>query len=325
MINNYWFNICLDILSEYTLRPSFDAPSSTIFNRIHHHIDSAVDFALSSNDKSNICDEIEQLLWWNGISGFKMGQHDYALEHLLKCHDVATRLYGEADKQCLDICRYISQIYIHLEKNEEARHWLSESHVEGLCYHADLGALYSYAQQWDNALDECTKALSLCANSFDRGIISNNIAYIYLAGKQDLLSASKHIQPALPLLDDDNVADEEKMKILNTLTGICAKKGDCNFVLQVYETMLVIRKRLLGDIHPDVARIYQNIGGVYDMMGDKKLTLKYWEKAAMMFIEASGKDNIHTRQCVTNICNYLLFNGTEQEYESMLRRLGYRE
>ena len=320
-----WLDVCLEIFSDYTARERFDKPNSIIFAELHQHIDIVVDIAINETNKNVAAyEKIEQLLYWSGICGLKMGKYHYALEQLLRAYDIKCRSIKKEKKYC-DICRGISQAYNDLGMFEESRHWLLEANVDKIAYHADLGAIYYNEKRWNDAWEEYATAFSLCNSDEQRGIIANHIALIHLIGKGDWYSAWQYFQPALPLLKDENIEDEIKAKLFNTLAGIKTEEGNFDLALQIYETLLVMRKKIYNGSHPDVARVYQNIGGVYDKKGNREMTLKSWETAAKMYIEVSGKDNVYTRGCVANIYYYLLVNGTEQELESIMGRLGYRD
>ncbi|MDL2232497.1 tetratricopeptide repeat protein, partial [Ruminococcaceae bacterium OttesenSCG-928-L11] len=295
-----------------------------VFSELFQHVDTVIDIALCNQQKIDDLKKIGQLLYWNGICGLKMGKYHHALESLLKGCEIENGCEERTNKKDCEFCRGISQAYSELGQIEEAERWLKKANLSEVAHHSDLGNLHFNAQRWNEALDEYAVSFSLCKNDTDRGVIANSIAIVHLTGKQDWYTAWQYFQPALHLLEDENVSDEVKARLFNTLAQMQAMKGDLDFALQIYETLLVMRKKIYGENHPDVARVYQNIGGVYAEKGKKALALNNWEMAAMMFISVSGKDNVHTKQCVTNICNYLLTNGTEQELEAILTRLGYR-
>ena len=53
--------------------------------------------------------------------------------------------------------------------------------------------------------------------------------------------------------------------------------GDYKKALEYNELSLKIKKKKLGEEHPDTASSYNNIGCTYDKMGDYKKALEYHE------------------------------------------------
>ena len=64
---------------------------------------------------------------------------------------------------------------------------------------------------------------------------------------------------------------------------------------------MLIRENVLGLQHPDTAYSYNNIGSVYDNIGDYNKALEYYYKALKICEKILGKDHPNTKVVSENI------------------------
>ena len=62
----------------------------------------------------------------------------------------------------------------------------------------------------------------------------------------------------------------------------------------MYEKTKKIQEAVLGEKHPDTAEVDQNLGGAYYEKKDFVTSLKYLEKALLVFEEGLGTDHPKT-------------------------------
>jgi nephrocystin-3 len=63
-----------------------------------------------------------------------------------------------------------------------------------------------------------------------------------------------------------------------------------------YEKALSILTTALGDKHPHVAIIYNNIGTACDSLGQHERAIEYHEKALPIFTDTLGEAQRHTKR-----------------------------
>ena len=83
--------------------------------------------------------------------------------------------------------------------------------------------------------------------------------------------------------------------------------GEYNEAKELHEKALIIRKKIFGEDHADVATSYNNLASVYDMLGEYNQAKELHEKALIMRKKIYGDDhaavatsynNLH--QCTTS-------------------------
>ncbi len=76
---------------------------------------------------------------------------------------------------------------------------------------------------------------------------------------------------------------------------------DSDLTLKYYNKDLTINEKVLGSEHPDTAMSYNNIGGVYDDMGNYTKALKYYGKALAIREKVLGTAHPETATSYNNI------------------------
>ena len=104
--------------------------------------------------------------------------------------------------------------------------------------------------------------------------------------------------------------------IFNNLANINYHQGDYEKAFRYYEKALVIRERVLGADHPDIAAIYNNMAVVYSEQGDFKKALRYFEKALTIRERVLGADHPDTAMTYNNMAVVYRKQG---DYEKALR------
>ena len=65
----------------------------------------------------------------------------------------------------------------------------------------------------------------------------------------------------------------------------------CKIAQYFYQKAIEIQERVLGPSHPDIARSYNNIGGVYNSLGRYDNALFYFQKSLeIKLVSLSGKN-----------------------------------
>jgi tetratricopeptide (TPR) repeat protein len=87
------------------------------------------------------------------------------------------------------------------------------------------------------------------------------------------------------------IDEEEKLKLYNGLASFFENASKFDFALKYYNKILAIRLLSLGDEHPDVAKSYYCIGGIWYEKGNFTKALKYYEKCLSIELKTFGPTN----------------------------------
>ena len=67
--------------------------------------------------------------------------------------------------------------------------------------------------------------------------------------------------------------------------------GEYNQAKELYEKALMIRKKIFGEEHADVATSYNNLAGVYYMFGECNQAKELYEKALIILKKIFGEEH----------------------------------
>ena len=71
--------------------------------------------------------------------------------------------------------------------------------------------------------------------------------------------------------------------------------GEYHQAEELCEKALMICKKIFGEDHADVARIYSNLASVYNWLGEYNKAMELHEKALMIYKTIFGEDHANTR------------------------------
>jgi len=72
--------------------------------------------------------------------------------------------------------------------------------------------------------------------------------------------------------------------------------GQYNEGKEYYEKALIIRKKIFGEEHADVAASYNNLGSFYQDLGQYKEAKEYYKKALIIRKKTFGEEHAEVRQ-----------------------------
>lgn len=78
-------------------------------------------------------------------------------------------------------------------------------------------------------------------------------------------------------------------------------EGRFHDVLQLYKKALAIKKSILGEVHPEIALIQNNIGTTFERLGKYHEAISHYTKALETYQTVYGKDDLNVATCYSNI------------------------
>jgi tetratricopeptide (TPR) repeat protein len=110
-------------------------------------------------------------------------------------------------------------------------------------------------------------------------------------------------QPHLRFVTDRAMEkeDETGAEFSNTLGFHLDSIGDFQAARPYYEKALEIRKKVLGEEHPDTAHSLNNMGALLDSMGELPAARPYYEKALEINKKVLGEEHPDTAQSLNNM------------------------
>jgi tetratricopeptide (TPR) repeat protein len=141
----------------------------------------------------------------------------------------------------------------------------------------NLGVAYEMKCDYENAVKYYNLALENKSKNLENFVrISTKIGNIYHR-KGDYEQALIHYRNALN--KSETSPPDLISSVLMSMAIIYHRKHQYNLALDIYQRVLSIRKHLSSNSELDLAWTYNNIGCLYDDMGNMKRALKYQEKA----------------------------------------------
>ena len=70
---------------------------------------------------------------------------------------------------------------------------------------------------------------------------------------------------------------------------------------QGHQKELDIQQKAFGETHPDIARTYNSMGGVYEKKGDTAQAAVFYQKAYNIFLATLGPAHAHTGMAKSNL------------------------
>jgi len=200
-----------------------------------------------------------------------LGFYKKSLQMLLENLEYAKKIYGTKSLIIAKIKNLIGLNYLNLNEKDEAigmyyikwalsikEEILGINHPSVLISYNSMGLLYQKYKYYDEAFYYFDKALNILEQNYNKNLdlisgLYNNLGFLY-----------NNIESVY----------SEHTKI----------KKNNHKALQYYKKSLSITEKILGTKHPSTAIIYNNIGLLYDEMGDYKKAYKYLKKSYNIFI-----------------------------------------
>jgi len=167
---------------------------------------------------------------------------------------------------------YLKALNIYLNENNQ------NNYSEEIVFTLDnLGVVYEMKSDFDNALKYYNQALDKLSEKLEKFVrISTKIGNIYYK-KGDYNHALIHYNNALN--KSATSPPDLISSILMSMAIIYHRKHQYDLALDIYKRVISIRKHLSSNDNLDLAWTYNNIGCLYDDIGNMKRALKYQGKA----------------------------------------------
>lgn len=157
-------------------------------------------------------------------------------------------------------------------------------------------SIYKNTKAWENVMS--------CFNK-----ISENQA---LKSEHDksLLSAETALEISNNKIKKENL---EKANAYDNIGNYYKnKRSDLNRAIEIYTKALLIRKKILGENHFSLSNSYNNLGAVYEILGDYSLAIEYLEKSLSIKLKKFGENHNEISDSYYNIAR-LLFSKSEYD------------
>ena len=122
----------------------------------------------------------------------------------------------------------------------------------------------------------------------------------------DLLFAKAVVDLACELLEDIKDADSGallKGAILNTSGQVYDRIGKYSQAEGFHKKALIIRKKIFGEDHTDVASSYNNLASVYSSLGEYNQAKQLHEKALVIWKKINGEDHVDVATSYHNLAS----------------------
>ena len=106
---------------------------------------------------------------------------------------------------------------------------------------------------------------------------------------------------AYVLANESDYDQEKYMQLLEKYVEFLYTYGKYEESLRIESELLDLRLSIFGENHPDVAMSYNNIGLVYDAMGDYSKALDYYEKSLRIMLSVLGENHPDVATIYNNI------------------------
>jgi len=155
--------------------------------------------------------------------------------------------------------------------------------------------LYSL-YQFDDCINIYLKLLNLTKDTLLQSTYYNNLGLAY-DGKNDFNNALKYYSKALKLQKNPS----DRGTLYNNIGFIYFENGDYDKALDYYNEALLIKEKIYGQDHPEIAALYNNFGLVYYNKGEYPKALEYFNTALLIKEKIFGKEHPETANTYGNI------------------------
>ena len=106
---------------------------------------------------------------------------------------------------------------------------------------------------------------------------------------------------------------------MNNLAFVLHDSGEFAAAEKIYREVLVVQRKLLGEDHPDIAKVLNNLAAVLHDKGDTKEAERYARESLAMYRRVHGPEHPDVAQGLNNLARWLQESGNTVESESMYR------
>ena len=111
--------------------------------------------------------------------------------------------------------------------------------------------------------------------------------------------------------------EEDFASTLNNLAGLYRSQGRYSEAEPLYEQALALRKRLLGEEHPDVAESLNDLAGLYDSQGRYSEAEPLYKQALALRKRLLGEEHPHVATSLNNLAELYDSQGRYSEAEPL--------
>ena len=105
-------------------------------------------------------------------------------------------------------------------------------------------------------------------------------------------------------LDDTSTgAFARKGRVLNVTGEVYHRLGEYNQAKELHEKALIIRKKIFGEDHADVATSYNNLALVHKCLGEYNQAKELYEKALIIYKKIFGEDHAYVATSYNNLAS----------------------
>jgi tetratricopeptide (TPR) repeat protein len=116
---------------------------------------------------------------------------------------------------------------------------------------------------------------------------------------------------------NDVKSDELKDNIISQLATLCREIGNYQDAFRWQKESLAIRKKTLGEEHPDTATSYNNLAGLYESMGVYEKAEQLYLKALKIREEVLGEEHPNTATTYNNLAGLYESMGAYEKAEPL--------
>ncbi len=234
-----------------------------------------------------------------------------ALRHSIDSKIDQSKLYTNIGQTNRDLGN-IEIALKHIEKALEIDSSNTVSVSEIATDYDNLSTVYYEMSDLKNALKYAKKALAIREEErVDLDYSYNNISQIYQR-LGDYSSALDYSKKALACMDSTDMDNPLLGSRFNNLGSNYDDLSNRDMALYYYEKALVIKKNVLSENHPDIARSYNNIALTYMNLGKYSESLENYKKALQIFRNSLGENNPLTAQVYFSIGSLFLEVGKDK-------------
>ncbi|KAL3784127.1 hypothetical protein HJC23_005785 [Cyclotella cryptica] len=272
--------------------------------------------------KSELSDEIGDVLHRMGNLFASSGEHTKAMHCFTEVLDIQKKRHTDREElRIADLLFNLGNIYVELKQPERALKCLEQSYditKEALGNHKELhstmylmGVAFTELQDFDNALDWFSQALSVLQANSDDEVVDDAARgrTLYRLGQvceqlEDNLKALSCFQDCAKLLKITRSNDLELSSALFSMGNLLQHNSDFERALSCYDQSLRIRLEL-GD-HSTIAITKESIGVALSSIGEFDRALAFLADALRTKTQQYGCVNYDTGRALMHIGqNYL--------------------
>ncbi len=262
-----------------------------------------------------------------GLYYEKKAIYNVALTNYLKALDIREKIFSKNHSDIAKSYSNICFVYFYkqnytkaIEYNEKSleiyQNIFEPTNTEIGILYSLLGGIYYRLEKYDKALIFYKKDLNITIKNYGEYHLNTaysygNIALLYDKINQLDLALKYHKKESFII---EKEKDPYALSNLYINMGVIFKeKGEKEKALLYYKKSLVLKRKLYGENHPEMAVIYANIGACYDDSDFEKKIFYYTKSLEVS--EKSGNNNFRVAEVYSHLGDLYL---SKKEYDSAL-------